>query len=48
MTEKDLKRNMDRMLNTIYGSTGVDPEILASVSAVFDQFNKVGADIGTS
>ena len=38
---------MDYMLDTIYGSTGVDPKILASVSAMFDQFSKLEAEIGT-
>ena len=37
---------MDHMLDTIYGSTGVDLKILTSVSAVFDQFSKVGTEIG--
>ena len=35
------------MLDAIYGPTGTDPEILASVSAVFDQVNKVGTEMET-
>ena len=34
-TKKDLKRNIDHILDTIYSSTGVHPKILASVSAAF-------------
>ena len=33
------------MLDAIYGSTGTDPKILETVSAVFDQVNKVGTEI---
>ena len=46
-TKKDLERNMNHMLDAIYDPTGADPEILASVNAVFDQVNKVGTEIGT-
>ena len=45
--ENDLRRNMDSMLDAIYGPTGADPETIASVSAVFDHINKVGTQIGT-
>ena len=34
------------MLDTIYSSTGTDPEILSSVSAAFDHVNKVAMEIG--
>ena len=45
-TKKDLERNMNHMLDAIYDPTGADPKIFASVSAVFDQFNKLGTEIG--
>jgi len=44
-TRNDLKQNIDHMLDAIYCPTGADPKILASVSAVFDQVNKVGTEI---
>ena len=34
-TKKDLKRNIDHMLDEIYGLTGAVPKILATVSAAF-------------
>ena len=44
-TKNDLKRDIDDMLDAIYGPTGADPKILASVSAAFDHVNKVGTEI---
>ena len=38
---------MDHMLEAIYGLHGADPKTLESVSAAFDQFNKVGTEIET-
>ena len=35
------------MVDAIYGSTEADPKILASMSSVFDQVNKVGTEIKT-
>ena len=47
--EKVLKRNIDKMLDAMYGPTasGADSNTIASVSAVFDHVNKVGTEIGT-
>jgi len=44
--EKYLKRNIDDMLDAIYGPTGAHPKTIASVNAVFDHLNKVGGEIG--
>jgi hypothetical protein len=33
------------MLDAIYNPTGADPKIVASVSAVFDQVNRLGTEI---
>ena len=35
------------MLDAIYGPTGTDPEVLESVSAMFDQVNRLGMEIRT-
>jgi hypothetical protein len=45
--EKHLKQNIDNMLDATYGPTVADPKTVASVSALFDQINKVGMQIGT-
>ena len=37
---------MDHMLDTIYSSTGTDPEVLETVSAAFDYVNKAALEIG--
>jgi hypothetical protein len=45
--EKHLRQNIDNMLDAIYGPTVAEPNTAASVSAVFNQINKVGMQIGT-
>ena len=46
--EKCLKRNIDELLDAIYGPTGAYPETVATVNALFDQVKDVGAEIGRS
>ena len=48
--EKDLKRNIDEMLDVVYNPTGLEapPKTLASVNAVFSHIKKVGGDIRTN
>jgi len=46
-TKKDLKRNIDHMLDAIFCPTGSDPKILESVGAAFDLVNKLGTEIAT-
>ena len=43
--EKDLKKNIDKMLDVVYGPTGTHAETIASVSAVFAHINEVGRNI---
>ena len=42
-----MKRNIDHILDAIYGPTGTDLKILASVNAAFDQVSKVATEIGS-
>jgi hypothetical protein len=44
--EKHLKQNIDNMLDAVYGPAVADPNTVASVSAMFDQINTVGMEIG--
>jgi len=45
---KDLKRDMDEMLDVMCGSTEALPETIASVSAVFSRIKELGGDIRTN
>jgi len=44
--KKCLKQNLDNMLDAMYGPSGVDPKTFATMNALFDQVNKVGAEMG--
>jgi len=44
--ERDLKGNIDDMLDIIYGSTGAHPKTAASVQALLNQVKEMGRDIG--
>jgi len=43
--ERDLKGDIDVMLDDIFGPTGAHPEATASVEAVLSQVKKVARDI---
>jgi phage baseplate assembly protein W len=44
--EEHLKQSIGNMLDAVYGPNVADPNTVASVSAMFDQINKVGMQIG--
>ena len=41
-----MKQNIDKMLDTIYSSTGAHPKTIESVSSAFHLIDKVVAQIG--
>ena len=41
-----MKRNIDNLLDLIYGPTGADPKKIASVNAAFNRVNKLGRELG--
>ena len=43
--EKEMKRNMDEMLDVLYSSSDALPETVASVNAVFSQITEVVGNI---
>jgi uncharacterized protein (DUF2236 family) len=43
--KKRLRRNIDCMLDVIYGPTQAHSKTIASVNAMFNQINKLGGEI---
>ena len=43
--ERDLKRNIDEMLEVMYGQTEAPPKTLASVNAMFSHIQELGGEI---
>jgi hypothetical protein len=45
VAKKRLRRNIDDMLDVIYGPTEAHPKTMASVNAMFDHIDKLGGEI---
>jgi len=45
VAEKQLKRDIDTMLDLVYGPTGAHPKAIASVNAAFNRVRKLGREI---